>query len=365
MTHVVALGALNIDLVQVADHKVGSGMADDCEHTATVEEIQESIMGRNRKYEPFLGGSAFNTITMMAQLKRDNLQLGMIGVSTSFSYGAAETHRDRLNRLRIDDKTYHSSGAPGLCVSEPNPNGRRLRTTPQANLEIVDYLQNPKVLLYACSADILHVTSFLEDPVMGGYSAVADVVASFVKRARQLNPRLILSLDPGDVWVKLRHAESLKYLYRQADLMFVNSHEFEELAGTEIEATYEAQPIRSSGPDRTTIILKYPDKILIKRSIGFDLVRLSRRSTNSVVDTTGAGDAISAGVLTALAECRSLAEGCALGMRIALERVSDYGDLGHRNLLERIGHVWDPSENANSLGWSAGTSLSHYSQGFA
>ena len=65
---------------------------------------------------------------------------------------------------------------------------------------------------------------------------------------------------------------------------------------------------------------------------------------------TGAGDAVAAGILAAVAEGRPITEGCNLGLRFAALRISDFGDRGHVDLLSRLGYVWPPPDLGISVG---------------
>ena len=311
----------------------------DSERAYTAEKIQAIMRTTQDRYEPFLGGSAFNAITMMVQLEREHLHLAAAGVSTDSAYGASETHRDRLARLRIEDLTYHSLGQPGICIVETSEVGRKLRIAPRANLEISRYLQKPELLRSVAGADILHLTSFFENPGTPGSSSVASSVAAFMVRLRALNPGLIFSFDPGDNWIRRRHTDALRYLFGQADLLFVNAQEFNQLTRS-ISQSAPGSSLRRLFPNHTAIIVKQRNHIFIRLSNGVDVVRVRQPTTKSVVDPTGAGDAVCAGVLTAVAERRSLAEGCALGMRIAAARISDYGDRGQANLLGKLERLW-------------------------
>ncbi len=344
--YIAGLGALNVDFMETVGSDSSDTIASDAEYAITADQAWAAVSAPDSRFEPFLGGSAFNTITMIGQLKRRNLRLGQIGVSSNLSYGPRETHRDRLRRLLIDDLTYHSSAGPGLCVAKPSPLGRTLQIAPAANLEIASHLGNPRILDCAAKADILHLTSLLEHPDAPGTSHVADAVAAFVRKVKRMNPDLIVSFDPGDPWVKMRHTDSLRSLYRHADLLLVNSEEFEELTEAGAGETGSARSMRRLCPNGTAVILKCRDRVIVRLPSDLQVVHVPRPAVTSVVDPTGAGDAISAGVLTAVAENRSLVEGCALGLRIAIARISAYGDLGHTNLPEILGDIWAESGNS-------------------
>ncbi len=337
----MALGALNVDLIQAGESGSVQEEVRDSETLATPAEIWDQIRARNLSYEAFLGGSAFLTITLMAQLQRPGVRLGMIGVSADAPTGPTETHRARLARLHIDDLTARSSGVPGLCGAWPSPSGRILRTTPLANLEIVSHLKKAEIVAAAAGADILHATSLLEDPYAAGPTPVADSVAEFIRRVRAASPGILISFDPGDTWVVLKDTAAIRYLLREANLLFLNDEECEKLTGAHGDAASELRSLHELCPNGTMIVRKYVDRVLVQRSTEEDSVCVPKPAATTVIDPTGAGDALAAGVLTALAEGRGIAQGCDLGMRIAQHRIADYGDRGLTDLLAQLGSVWE------------------------
>jgi len=340
---VVGLGALNIDLLAIRtspeDHPV-----EDRETLTTRREIEARCHAEPLATEPFLGGSAFNAIAMLAQLRAD-LRLGMVGISAAPDHGLTESHADRLRSLHVVDLTRHSELRPGVCLGLSSPHGRQLRTAPEANLEIVDYLRdNDRLRTLVASARILHLTSLLERPGDPGADDVSQAVASFVETVKHDNPQLILSLDPGHTWVgTLDRLPALRRIYAHADVVYANAQEYAVLTvGGDTHSSVRAWSMRGLCPAGPLVIVKSLHEIVVQHAGGFDVARVPRRDSNSAVDPTGAGDAVAAGVLAALGQGRSVMEGCELGLRIAAHRVADYGDRGHADLRSSLGTLWPP-----------------------
>ena len=337
---VIGLGALNIDLI-VTKPDVDDDDVEDGETPTTLREILDRLRAENLAPAAFLGGSAFNAMVMLAQLRID-LRLGMAGISAEPPDALAASHADRLAALHIVDLTRPSEQRPGLCLALSTWYGRRLHTAPEANLEIADHLGRDEQLRGAAArARVLHLTSLLEDPGVPGSTRVAQAVATFVETAKEDNPGLLLSFDPGKTWVDgLERLPDLRRIYALADVLYVNPQEMAVLS--EGQGT-RPRSLRGLCASYALVIVKPMHEIVVQHADGFLLARVPRSDDAVAVDPTGAGDAVAAGVLAALGQGRSVIDGCKLGLRIAALRVSEVGDRGHDNLAGVLGDVWESS----------------------
>jgi len=333
---VLGLGALNVDLIAAGPDADG-GPDEDNETTATVEDIRAWLAAHGATPAAFLGGSAFNAMVMVAQLGI-GLRLGMLGIAArpAPSDGLDTSHAERLVDLGIADVTRRSRRRPGLCLALSGVH-RRLFTAPEANLEVTDYLRyDPRARAAAAGARVLHLTSLLEDPHVAGSNEVAKGVAEFVETAKGDNRRLLLSFDPGRTWVDgLALLPDLRRIYALADVLFVNPQEHAALG--------RGQSLDGLCSSHTVVVVKPTHEIVVQRADGFRVARVPRHEVAAAVDSTGAGDAVAAGVLAALGDGRNLVDGCRLGLRIAAQRVSDLGDRGHADLRRSLGALW-PTE---------------------
>lgn len=330
----MALGALNVDLTAApVDGRAApptDRVVEDGETPTTRRDNEARLAADGPAPVASLGGSAFNALVMLALLELD-VRLGMVGVSARAAYGVPESHRERLARLGITDLTRHSSGRPGQCLAVAQGGRRHLYPAPEANLEIVEHLRDShRVHAEMKDVDLLHVTSLLEDPAGGG--GVAAAVAGFVEVTKTAHPHLVLSLDPGSTWVDgLDRLPDLRRIYARADVLFVNPAELRRL---------DAHGVRASLPRGSVVVLKAESELRVLDRSGATLATEPRRDRTAAVDPTGAGDAVAAGVLAALATGRSFREGCALGLRLAAQRVSAPGDRGLVNLRQAAGEPW-------------------------
>jgi sugar/nucleoside kinase (ribokinase family) len=336
---VIGLGALNVDLIAT-----GSDLDDeveDGETVTTLREILDRLRAENLVPATFLGGSAFNAMVMLAQLRLD-LQLGMAGISAAAPDHCAESHSDRLEALHIRDFTRRSQHGPGVCLAFSTWSGRSLHTAPEANLEIAEHLRsNDRLRTAAKAARVLHLTSLLEDPSLPGSTDVVEVVASFVETAKTDNPDLLLSFDPGTTWVDgLERLPDLRRIYALADVLYINPQELAVLNRASGDRSGRMSSLLGLCPPSAFVVVKPMDEIVVQHADGFEVTRVLRCDETIAVDPTGAGDAVAAGVLAALGQGRTVAEGCALGLRVAARRVSEFGDRGHANLRDALGDLW-------------------------
>lgn len=344
---VIGLGALNVDLIAPRRDSV-AGPVDDDETVATMQEVLDRCTIESVVPAMFLGGSAFNAIVMLAQL-RTGLRLGMVGISADADYGLVEAHGDRLGGLGIADLTRRSDDRPGLCLSLLEEHRRRLYTSPEANVEIADYLrEDDRPRKAVALARVLHLTSLLEDPLIPGSNDVVRAVAGFVEAAKGDNPDLVLSFDPGSTWVAgLGRLPDLRRIYALADVLYVNPVEYRALSGSPYPGGGRAASLSGLCPAGTQVVVKPAHQIVVHGADGQVLARVPRVDNDAAVDPTGAGDAVAAGVLAALSEDRSVVDGCRLGLRIATQRVSDLGDRGHVDLRRALGDLWPDGTSAS------------------
>ena len=357
---VVALGALNVDLVVEGGgaEENGFSSAEDSERIGSHRFIRELIARRGETAIPFLGGSAFNTMLIFGQL-RLGLRLGIIGVSGAVGDGLHRGHVDTLATVGVEDLTLASFSEAGLCRSETGPNGRELLTSPGANREIARHLgigrTNPELLDAIAGLRILHVTSLIEDSEQTESSQIAESVADFMSEVRRRNPDVLITVDPGELWVRRVRSSAVARIFRQADVVLLNHQEYQQLVGDDPEVRSSVRLLTSLCPRAGIVILKGLTEVIVQHSSGVTLAAIPRLRGVATVDPTGAGDALAAGVLAALASGRSLVEGCFLGRDLAAIRVSALGDVGHSDLRSKVGELWPGVIEAAPLEGLCGT----------
>ncbi|MES9851794.1 MAG: carbohydrate kinase family protein [Candidatus Thiodiazotropha sp. L084R] len=337
---IVGLGAFNIDLI--VD---GEGNTEDSEGALERDRLVE--LGKNGK--PFLGGSAFNAISAVGQIKPTSIRLGMIGVSGTAEYGIP-THQETLTNLHIESLLPASDRSSGLCVSLATSNGRKLFVDPGANLQIADYLNDKEKRAFLLSqlqgARVIHVTSLFDRE---NEQNVSEAVASFLTDLKQNSPDTLISFDPGDLWASAHSEKAVSQIFRIADALFLNEQEFSKITNS-VPSDREALKLLSSiSPNSAVYILKEHRSVKLIHPSGVVAATIDQPNIVETIDPTGAGDAFAAGVLLALSSSRSLTEGATLGLKLAALQVSNVGNEGFKNTLKELEDLWSPKHISSQM----------------
>jgi len=298
---VIGFGALNVDKIYRVP-KIASE-----EEETFVYDFQEAA-----------GGSAANTIVGLARL---GLRTGFIG----------KVANDHEGQLLLNDFKRESVNTDGIIVAEEGNSGvvaayvdkkgeRALYVHPSVNDSLMLEEINIK---YASQALFLHLTSVDEKPSQAQIKLVQEL------------PNVKVSLDPGQIYARKGLAK-LKPLIKRSFVALPSEAELKILTGKG---------------------WKEGVKILLKEGVSIVAVKLGEQGCYvtdgkeahliepfkvKVVDTTGAGDAFSAGFLYGLVkgkdlyECGRLGNFMAsrcirkVGARTGLPRLSDLKDISVR-----------------------------------
>jgi sugar/nucleoside kinase (ribokinase family)/class 3 adenylate cyclase len=340
---VVAVGALNCDFIATATNlsKIRAAVVSEHEklfelgqeRSCSLSEINEAI-GKigNRSLEFSLGGSAFNVIHALGKALPE-LKLAFIGV-------AGKTPRnlnfiDMFKEIGIDHHLVKRSGHnAGTCLSYITRDERSLLTHPGANVEIADYLEsNRDAIIDAMGrARLVHVTSLFD-------ADSPKVLARILQEAKDKNPWLQISFDPGYAWarkVKVDEAADsacIRDILRLSSYLFLNNAEFESLTNdlriqSDVELAEEI--FNDLSQHAVLILLKRYDEIRIFHRLRNRVKEVSFTntplSTNKIEDATGAGDVFVAGFLSAVSvPGLELADGVELGLRFAKKKLTSSG----------------------------------------
>lgn len=333
----IGFGALNIDFIasasslsRVRAEKVAewTGRFDwNVERRVDHETIHGAIqtIGRHA-LEIAAGGSAWNTIFVLAQMRLD-LRLGYVGV-----LGREEIAGLSFTRLmethNVDHRLVHEDpdAACGMCLSfiDDDGVGRVMLTCPGANLNMARFIRErfDDIAAYLASARHVHVTSFLdpETPVE---------MERVLRAARQANPRLRISFDPGYDWAA-RPTPAVRSLLRLTDYLLMSRREFKKLGAYkhgEPDLTLAGRVLATTRAGATVVLPGRYDSVDTFRTGRYGVIR--RRfaapafaSDADVEDTTGTGDVFAAGLLAALTSRRLQVEhGAYLGLSLVRDQV--------------------------------------------
>ena len=345
---VVGIGALNLDYVTTkAATTSGAPISARIDsvlqrHGQQVEFGTEGYVDADTIYDAIeaasvasphtaLGGSAFNAIQTIAKTQV-GLRLGFVGVEGHVPVIGMSFVR-HLAELGVDNRfvKHDSSQVCGICMSVLTGADRTLLTHAGANSMMADYLATEfdAIVDYLCTAQVVHVTSFLDGDTA---EALGRVLAAVKDRCTGT----LVCFDPGHVWA-VERTEAIQDIVRLSDYLLVNYREFQELAAHQPGDTNDEMAdriLRVTINSDAVLIVKRPAGVWCYRRTDTDLrghfYGQAPLHEDEIQDSTGAGDVFAAGVLTALTSDRFHVElGSLLGMTLARHQLGYVGTSGH------------------------------------
>ncbi len=297
---VIGFGALNVDKL----YKVNRIARPDEE--SVVSDFSESC-----------GGSAANTLVDLAKF----------GVDVGFVGKVADDREGRLHLEEFDEQGVDTEGVvrteagrSGNAIGFVDEEGERaLYIDPGVN----DELKFEEIDLdYIKEAEYLHLSSFVGAKPFNIQRKIVGKLHDSVK----------ISLDPGIIYAQ-EGLDSLRPIIEKTSVFLPSEKELKILTGEDYEKG--AQKIRDIGPD--VVGVKRGDRgcYVINGEDSFSVEPYQV----DVVDTTGAGDAFSAGFLYGLLEGEELYKCGKIGNYVASQCIVEMGarpDFSDISKLESI-----------------------------
>ncbi|GAA3594427.1 carbohydrate kinase family protein [Kineosporia mesophila] len=327
MFDVVAVGALNLDYIAPAPPLSGVAWgAETAVDARTVRDVLDLLDPTTVTVSA--GGSSFNVAYTLAHL-RAGLSIGYLGVAGT-PVGQAVSGLEELRAVGVDVSAVgRSSRLPGVCLALTHEGDRTLLTHIGANVETAAYLDErfDELVAYLARARVVHVTSFLDRVTPG-------VLLRLLAALRRMRPEVVIALDPGHVWCAEPTPDILGII-GLTDLLFVNEAELCLLAGhLGIEDEPLAAGVRGHlRAGRAVVVVKSPAGIALHGADGERRVPQKTLAPGEIVDSTGAGDVLAAGLLAMLVAgspaARDLESGAALGLMLVRHKLRHLGAAGH------------------------------------
>lgn len=301
MADIVGIGILNIDYL-IKKSRVNSrinttGFEPGSTRHVPSEKIAEIIssVGLNN-FRICPGGSTFNTIFAISSM-HTGISTGFIGISGKEEDGCDFKQIFKENAIDATFVKYDPTKSNGKCISLTGHERSLLISSPisfdyeqflTTNKDgIVDYLKNSK---------IVHISA-----IPTGKSP--EIIYSILTEAREKNPNLLISIDPGIAFLQEKNPFLEKWI-SISSYLFLNYHEFKAFGQFEDNPAI-AEKIFETNPEISTIkiILKKHNAIIIYEKLNQRIFQKKYRHipvpAMLIKDDTGAGDVFSAGFLCA------------------------------------------------------------------
>lgn len=297
---VIGFGALNVDKLYKVDRIAGA------DEESVVSDFSESC-----------GGSAANTIVDLAKL---GLDTGFVGKLAKDREG--RLHLEEFDKCGVDTEgiVKTTDGRSGSAIGFVDNEGERaLYIDPGVN----DELESGEINLeYIKGASYLHLTSFIGKKPFLAQKEIVEKLPDFVK----------ISLDPGIIYAR-KGLDNLKPLIEKTSVFLPNEKELEKLTGQGYKEG--AQKIIEEGPDIVAVKLGGEGCYVTdgEKNVLVDPFQVN------VVDTTGAGDAFSAGFLYGLIKGKGFRKCGKIGNLVASQCIKEMGarpDFSNFSKLENI-----------------------------
>ena len=295
---IIGLGALNIDNI----YRVECILEDD---EAVVDEAKS-----------FPGGSAANTIYGLSKLGTGTGFIGAVGNDTEGELLVQDFDKIGVDTKHIITKTREKTGIT-LCLSDFSGK-RSIYVIPGANnrlsLDDID-------LQYINEAGFLHISSFADDRQ---FQLLLDLV-------NKIAPPVKVSFSPGELYA-VKGLKTLSPILSKVHILFINQNELRILTGkdsmtcAEICLEYGCQVVVVTlGKGKRLAGSKAASAICYIRDVNREYVIEPSGTTETCVDTTGAGDAFAAGFLYGFLNNKVLEECGQLGNIVAQFSITKIG----------------------------------------
>ncbi|MBP3225393.1 MAG: carbohydrate kinase family protein, partial [Methanobrevibacter sp.] len=251
------------------------------------------------------GGSAANTIVGLSKL---GVSTSIIGKIAEDDDGDLIEYNLAMNGVFSNNLIYADSGSTGKCLGFVDSEGNRcLYVDPGVNDEIViDEINTLNIM----RCKIMHYTSFVGD----SFKTQIDLLDN-------LNKNVVLSFDPGMLYVQ-KGMDEIKPILDRCDILLINESELRLLFNDE-ESPYQqlAKSLLDDGIGT----------VVVKR--GSDGVYACNNNEEcdvgvfecDVVDTTGAGDSFNSGFLYSYLKDYTLEKSCEIGNWVASKAIEGFG----------------------------------------
>lgn len=349
---VICIGAVNYDYMfhctsfdLIVTEKEGSENLND--GLSDVEgDIYELVM-KGKEYTTQIGGSAFITLKVTKHILRDLkvAYVGACGTPNGFDLHYGKTNDLDTELAHLDnrewlfttkdrfDNAYDKAIAKSV-VRLYNHSRNCIKIAPCANNTLLDRIQEKEEQTGESFAKYLSQARWIHLSSLSAFDQF-EVIMKYVAEAKELNPNLKVSMDPGFEYTSMRR-DRLQPLIRCVDYIFLNKSEKKNLGlnADRVRPLYrnicEYCSAYGENPNQT-LIVKYDDRHeLLQFKDGKSVIRTVRHKKlyqYQMNNDTGAGDSFAGGFIAGMLDERlngDIAEAIRLGVLAARGRMLSF-----------------------------------------
>ena len=323
---VICIGAINYDYMfhcTAEDISVKEEQIGDEQLSNPINEVEDDIyelIKKDRLYTTQIGGSAFITLKVIKNIFRDLKvsYVGVCGTPTSFDlrYGKSNNLDAELEHLDNREWLFTTSDRFEEPVNKAvaksvvrlyNHSRNCIKIAPCANNTLLERIQEKENQTDASFAAFLADTKWIHLSSLSDFSQF-EVIMDYVIKAKELNPSLKISMDPGFEYTSVRR-DRLQRLIRVVDYIFLNKSEKNNLGLNEENVLALYQNLFDYFTYEKTnseckLIVKYDDRHEI---LGFSTgkteiktVRHTKLHNFELNNDTGAGDSFAGGFIAGM-----------------------------------------------------------------
>lgn len=265
------------------------------------------------EYNTQIGGSAFLALKS-ANSVDSKLRISYVGVcglptDNEINFGFSKERKEEFNFLNNKDWLFFDNSPPGLSVVKLNIKNERddINIDPGANNKLQQYIIDKEKETGQSFVDFLCSTRWIHISSLADFNQFIFIL-EMIKKAKEKNPLIRLSIDPGYQYVKNRKSE-LHAAFAVADYVFLSENELRMLVGDEsLSSKILTQDITAifnyyKPSNSQVLVIKKANKIEMYSFTNGNLHLATfwnkNLQINKILNDTGAGDAFAGGFIAA------------------------------------------------------------------
>jgi len=301
-----AIGNAIVDVISFVDevfltkHNLPKGSMSLIDTTKALE------LSQNIKIEKICaGGSAANTIYLIAQQQLKTAFLGKIGNDEYGNIFHNSLKQQNITFAKLDNQQIQTARSFILVT----PDGQRTMATFLGDAGNIQSQINPEIIK---NSQIFYIEGYLWD-----LPSSIKYLKEAINIAKQNNIKIAFTLS--DLFCVSRHKADFLEIFTLADIVFANKAEATALFA---DGQFLQQAINKN---TTFIVTKDKDGVEIHDNKSQKSLTIKAQNVTKLIDSTGAGDAFAAGFLHGICTGKNLTQSGEAGNALAMKIIQIIG----------------------------------------